>query len=87
VIAVAHSCLVLLASSGPGAINSSLPKLPALIWLALAWSWFLWPPLLLVSIGRTRAVFVALLVGTALIVSCVPEIFALTSWLVHGFAP
>ena len=82
-IAVAHSLLVLLASKS-GAVGAFIPG-PA--WVVLAWSWLLWPLILLATLGRTRVVLAALVLAGLLIVPCVPEVLAATGWLVRGFAP
>ena len=62
--------------------------IPAKPWLALGWLWLIWPAVLTMQRERTLLrVGVPLAISLALLVPCVPTIFAFTVWSIGGFAP
>ena len=57
-------------------------------WLIMAWLWLFWPLALCVPAPRSlRGIGVPVLIGIAMLVPCVPFVFAFTAWSIYGFAP
>jgi len=58
------------------------------VWVVLAWTWLLWPILLLSTSARSsRHAIAAVVVGAVALAPTAGEIYAFTVWTVGGFAP
>ena len=84
--AIVHALLVVLLWVGQFYFDVSI--LPGRVWLVLAWSWLIWPVVLLLHPDRSpMRVFMPCLVGLALLAPCLSTVWSFTAWAFGGFAP
>jgi hypothetical protein len=58
------------------------------VWLVVAWSWLVWPGVLIVARTQASRLTVgSIAVGALVIVPSVPTIYTFTAWSIGGFAP
>lgn len=71
-----------------GVFVAGLNLIPGKLWLLLTWLWVFWPVALLAGKARSfRRVAIPVSLGLAVMVPCIPTIFAFTVWYFRGFAP
>lgn len=84
---IAHA--ILLAAWWWAAIYADidLPSVAGRVWLPFALAWIAWPIFAVAKYRRSPAVWVAVVVGAALIAPTVSTIYVFSVWSIFGFAP
>jgi len=85
-VAIGHAVLVLCVWGGM--IYFDLSIISAGAWLALFWSWLIWPVAFLAKSRRSlRGGLAPCVVGVVLLVPCLSTAWTFTLWAIEGFAP